>query len=408
MQKNAHLPVALGYIPTTNLFDGHIYTGGGSTWEGTAIHDSNNSFIYDPVADSISTIASVPRSHGRDPSDCLRSDWWHRLSDVGHGRRERRDPSNEVDGYDRISHFWSGWFPFITPRRNFATDGELFCYIYIAGGYASDGVTLELDGNLLLPGSHTNSDSYIHTNADSDSHSHADCNSDCNCNPNAYCYSNCDSYSKTNTDSETYTATTTAPYATAAPVTIYEKESTVLNSDIASRAREEFRRSLLPAVASAKAGSCICATRIWLALFCSVSMSAYAATITVTNTNDSGPGSLRQALADANDGDTINFAVTGTIGLTSGELFVAKSITISGPGAENLAVNGNAKRPYSTSLGQRHDFWPDHHQREHHRSHGGGIYNDHATLTVNNCTINGNRVAESTTTRQTRVAHCWR
>src|SRR5207344_1763460 len=43
---------------------------------------------------------------------------------------------------DRISHSWGfGGFPFITPRRNFATDGELFCYIYIAGGYASDGVT---------------------------------------------------------------------------------------------------------------------------------------------------------------------------------------------------------------------------------------------------------------------------
>src|SRR5258708_30538568 len=32
-----------------------------------------------------------------------------------------------------------------------------------------------------------------------------------------------------------------------------------------------------------------------------------ATTITVTNGNDSGPGSLRQALVDANDGDTINF-----------------------------------------------------------------------------------------------------
>ena len=66
-------------------------------------------------------------------------------------------------------------------------------------------------------------------------------------------------------------------------------------------------------------------------------------TIIVTNTNDSGPGSLRQALADANDDDIIGFAVTGTIGLTSGELLVAKNITISGPGAENLAVNGNGK-----------------------------------------------------------------
>src|SRR5690349_3032166 len=53
--------------------------------------------------------------------------------------------------------------------------------------------------------------------------------------------------------------------------------------------------------------------------------------ITVTNTNDSGPGSLRQALADANNGDTINFAVTGTIQLTSGELVIDNSITISGP-----------------------------------------------------------------------------
>src|SRR6266576_3046208 len=55
-------------------------------------------------------------------------------------------------------------------------------------------------------------------------------------------------------------------------------------------------------------------------------------TILVTNTNDSGPGSLRQALADANDDDVIGFVVTGTIGLTSGELLVAKNITISGPG----------------------------------------------------------------------------
>ena len=34
---------------------------------------------------------------------------------------------------------------------------------------------------------------------------------------------------------------------------------------------------------------------------------AWADTITVINTNDSGPGSLRQALVEANDGDTINF-----------------------------------------------------------------------------------------------------
>ena len=87
-------------------------------------------------------------------------------------------------------------------------------------------------------------------------------------------------------------------------------------------------------------------------------MSAYADIITVTNTNDSGPGSLRQALADANDGDTINFAVTGTIGLTSGELLVSRSITISGPGATYLGVNANANcRRISYRAGQnRHDI----------------------------------------------------
>jgi len=78
-------------------------------------------------------------------------------------------------------------------------------------------------------------------------------------------------------------------------------------------------------------------------LLCAMAMQAQAATITVINTNDSAPGSLRQALVDANDGDTIDFAGTGTIGLTSGELLVNKVLTISGPGAENLAVNGNAK-----------------------------------------------------------------
>jgi hypothetical protein len=78
-------------------------------------------------------------------------------------------------------------------------------------------------------------------------------------------------------------------------------------------------------------------------VFFAVMAALQADTITVTNTNDSGVGSLRQALADVNDGDTIDFAVTGTIGLTSGELLVDKSITISGPGADNLAISGNAK-----------------------------------------------------------------
>src|SRR5713101_7312348 len=73
----------------------------------------------------------------------------------------------------------------------------------------------------------------------------------------------------------------------------------------------------------------------------------HAATITVMNTNDSGPGSLRAAIANANGtagADVIAFdpSVTGTITLTSGELLITDDLTISGPGAKNLAVDGNA------------------------------------------------------------------
>ena len=63
----------------------------------------------------------------------------------------------------------------------------------------------------------------------------------------------------------------------------------------------------------------------------------------VTTTADSGPGSLRAALACASDGDTIDATgIFGTILLTSGELLVTNNLTILGPGPANLAVDGNA------------------------------------------------------------------
>ncbi len=116
--------------------------------------------------------------------------------------------------------------------------------------------------------------------------------------------------------------------------------------------------------------------------------------ITVTNTNDSGPGSLRQALVDANDFDTIDFAVTGTIGLTSGELLVNKVLTISGPGPEKLAINGNAKnRVFHVNHFPGNITISGLTITNGHADSGGGIYNDHALLTVTNCAIDGNYAA---------------
>ncbi|MFN6441614.1 MAG: Calx-beta domain-containing protein [Nostoc sp. DedSLP01] len=75
-------------------------------------------------------------------------------------------------------------------------------------------------------------------------------------------------------------------------------------------------------------------------------------TYTVTNTNDSGVGSLRQAIINANNDpgiETIIFDTNGvfgdatpdTITLTSGELNVTQGITIQGTGANKLTISGN-------------------------------------------------------------------
>jgi autotransporter-associated beta strand protein len=68
----------------------------------------------------------------------------------------------------------------------------------------------------------------------------------------------------------------------------------------------------------------------------------------VSNTNDSGGGSLRQAITDSNTAsgsNTINFSgVAGTIVLTSGALpTVTDNLTITGPGASLLSVSGNSQ-----------------------------------------------------------------
>jgi hypothetical protein len=72
-------------------------------------------------------------------------------------------------------------------------------------------------------------------------------------------------------------------------------------------------------------------------------VTAFAATLTVTNLNDSGAGSLRDTVALAADGDTIDFSVTGTIALTTGTISIwGKNVTINGPGAASLTISGNS------------------------------------------------------------------
>ena len=118
-----------------------------------------------------------------------------------------------------------------------------------------------------------------------------------------------------------------------------------------------------------------------------------AATNTVTTTADSGPGSLRDAIAAAAAGDTINFAVTGAITLTSGELLINKNLTVAGPGAGILTVER------STASGTP-DFRVFHFMSgivnasgltvKNGRADGGGGINNETTMTLSDCVVTGN------------------
>jgi hypothetical protein len=142
VQKNAVLPVPRGYMPTANPYDvSLIYTAGGSLWNGTTLQDSNDSFVYNPAADTISTIASMPRATGETRAVWMAVPETPGVMFVLGGGRTPPNPSNEVDIYELAPNSWHNGTPFVTARRNFAADGGDGYHIWLVGGYASDGVT---------------------------------------------------------------------------------------------------------------------------------------------------------------------------------------------------------------------------------------------------------------------------
>ena len=130
---------------------------------------------------------------------------------------------------------------------------------------------------------------------------------------------------------------------------------------------------------------------------------ALLSTLTVSNINDTGGGSLRAAIGQANadgGGDTIVFSSmfnsAQRITLTSGELQLSggATTTIQGPGANLLTVSGGgASRVFDVESGSlslsgmritggRSNF-------------GGGVYSHDSTLMLANVTISGNSPADS-------------
>jgi CSLREA domain-containing protein len=108
---------------------------------------------------------------------------------------------------------------------------------------------------------------------------------------------------------------------------------------------------------------------------------------------------LRDAIAFATSGATITFSVTGTITLTQDQLVISKGLTIDGPGAQNLAIDGNqtfrvlcvtagivAISDLSVRNGNGAISAGDHNCNV---PVGGGIFN-FATLTLTNLAVSGN------------------
>src|SRR5437762_492944 len=135
-----------------------------------------------------------------------------------------------------------------------------------------------------------------------------------------------------------------------------------------------------------------------LLVLIAVLISASARAATVTTTADDGPGSLRDAIAGAAPGETINFATGNIITLTNGVLSIDKDLIISGPGASSLLIQrsiasgtpdfrifdvlaGNVTISGLTVSNGRDDD-------------GGGIYNQ-ADLTLTDCAVIGNFATES-------------
>jgi fibronectin-binding autotransporter adhesin len=115
------------------------------------------------------------------------------------------------------------------------------------------------------------------------------------------------------------------------------------------------------------------------------------AAVTVTNNNDSGPGSLRQAVNDIARGGTISFPSGGAdITLTSGDILVRRDVNIAGNGTYLVTVHGNNQSrifsvPSNVTLNLSKIVLADGNAHG-----GGGAVDNFGTLTVTSSAIINN------------------
>ena len=135
--QKVNTPEGIMYAPTCTI-NGIIYVGGASDFDtvGLTVIDTTNSFSFDPVANTIGTIAAIPRATGETRGLNFNGQMY-----VMGGGRVAPNPSNEVDIYDPGTNTWTIGDPFSNARRNFPTDTDGTTRIWLSGGYDIDGVT---------------------------------------------------------------------------------------------------------------------------------------------------------------------------------------------------------------------------------------------------------------------------
>jgi hypothetical protein len=136
--KAASLPNPRGYIPTAEV-GGMIYMIGGALWDGATLQDTSDTVRYDPVADTVTTLASTPRATGE--TRAVRHPFDNTVWVIG-GGRTAPNPSAQVDVYNPVSNTFTTAPSMANARRNFPVGFDTANeQMWAAGGYDIDGVT---------------------------------------------------------------------------------------------------------------------------------------------------------------------------------------------------------------------------------------------------------------------------
>lgn len=144
--KSTVMPVALGYVPAAAI-GGAIYMAGGASWNGSNLVDTTHAYKYDPAANTITAIASIPRATSNTRALNIYGKMW-----VLGGGLGAPNPSNQVNVYDPATDSWTTQPSFTGARRNFAADTDGMGRVILAGGYGVDGLTILDDTQVYLYG----------------------------------------------------------------------------------------------------------------------------------------------------------------------------------------------------------------------------------------------------------------